>query len=848
MIASFQQRMAQLFKHDKWSECVPVLDYSHHEEIFVTEGPYIGFSFVCQPTPGCNEDIRNTLTNLYNHDMPKDTLMQFSLVSLPDVNTFIRGYDTIRGGRMSGEDGSLSDTMSQSVIEYLREGTRNPIHRSGLKIRNFECWVSVKIPIKKQLPTDKEVEIALKIRDEVENALSSVSLVPARMTDEMWLHRMNILINHSEDASWRSEPVKRNHGRSLRAQLLEPGSMVKQTPDGIEFYSEGKSEPDAVATMLSLKRYPDYIMYGQMLDLVGDWREGENGIYDNFMITLNIEFPDQIKAKKRFQKGRNWLTHQSHGPLIKWVDSLRFQKQDYDAINHELEEEGAKLVRAYLQFTLFSRTRKDAEKNVATMKAHYAKKKFNIVEDRNFSAPLFLSSLPFGIDKSASMHFERYDTFTTNSLVFLTPHMASWKGNTPTPVIELIGRDGQLFGLDLFKTDGNFNAVISAASGSGKSFLVNKLVASYLGSGIKTGGTSAPGNQPIDDGAQVFIVDVGRSYEGLCSQYEGSQFLEFGAGMSYSLNPFPAIHDWYGKEGQANMVLNLVKSMASESGTINDFQSSEMLNLLTELWENKKNDATITMFADMCRTHPHEEMKRIAAQLKPFCDGGVYQNFFGDNLPPVEFNGRLIVCELEELKAIPHVQQCVLMAIINNAQHAMYLSGTSRKKIFILDEAWEYLGDGDGQSNFFAKFLETGWRRFRKTRAAGICITQSMLDAYQSAAGVAIVNNSAWKIMLRQEPETIEKLKDEKAFDGSPLDFDLLKSVKTKKHEYSELFVRLGSAREIVRLFVDKRSQLVFSTDPDDKEAIAAYRKQGLSMGEAIDAVHNDRHAGQKVA
>ena len=843
ILTGYQKKISQLFKYREWSECVPVLDFSHKDNLYICEGPYLGFGFLCQPTAGCNEDIRNTLTNLYNHDFPKKSIMQCSLVPLPNINLSLLGYETIRGRRMPGNDGFLSDQMSKSNIKFLKDGTTKPIHKSGLKVRDFEFWVTFKMPIAKQIPTPDETQLAIKLQQEIRNALQSVGLCPENMTEDLWLHRMKMLVNHSPDAPWRTEDTKRNYGKSLRSQVLDPGGMVKATENGIEFHSEGKKEPDAVASMLSLRKYPDYIAYGQMLDLVGDWRSGMDGIYNNFMITLNILYPDQLAEKKSFEKGKQWLTHQARGKLLEWVDSLAFQKQDYDDINHELEEKGAKLVKAYLQFTIFSENKKDAEKQVALMKAFYAKKKFSLVEDRYFCAPLFLSNLPLGLDGLSEKHFKRFDTFTTNSLVFFTPHMSSWKGNTNKPVVPLITRDGQLFSLDLFKTDSNFNSIVAAASGSGKSFFINAIVSAYLGSGQAIGG-SCNGSmaQEPEDGAQVFIVDVGRSYEGLCAQYEGSQFLEFGSGMKFSLNPFPAIHDWHGKEGQAQMVLNLVKAMASESGSINDFQSSSMLNLLTELWEEEGRSATITKFAEKCKNDSHEEIRRISVQLKPFCEGGVYADFFGDRYPPVQFNGRLIVCELEELKAIPHVQQCVLMAIINNAQHAFYLSGTDRNKLFILDEAWEYLSAG-GNGNFFAKFLETGWRRFRKTRAAGICITQSMLDAYASQAGIAIVNNSAWKFMLRQEPENIEKLRAEKAYDGSELDFELLKSVRTVKGEFSEIFIRLGSTKEIARLFVDKKSQLVYSTDPKDKSDIAAYRAKGMSIAEAINAVYEDRMA-----
>lgn len=851
IFTAFQERVSAMFKHNKWSECVPVLDFMKEESIFVTEGPYLGVGFICQPTVGCNEDIKNTLTNLYNNDFPTDSLMQTTLVALPDINNFVAGYDTIRGNRADGIDASLADKMSSDVQDFLQEGTKRPIHASGLRIRNFEFWVTFKMPIKEQLPTEKEYLQMLKIKEQLSNALKSVNLGPQLMDSDMWLHRMNVLMNHNEDALWRQGRVKRDMGRSLQSQVVENGNMVKVTNKHVEFYSNGKSEPDQIATMLSLKKLPDYIVYGQMLDLIGDWQTGFDGVHNNFMITLQIHFPDQKKEKKKFQQGRGWLTHQARGPLVEWVDALRFQKQDYDAINHELEEEGASICKAYLQFTLFSDSVEHAEKSKEEMKAYYSKKKFHLMEDYFFTGPFFLSSLPFGLDGTAIKHFERFGTFTTNALVNFTPHMSSWKGNTSKPVVEMVGRDGQLFGLDLFESDSNFNAIISAESGAGKSFLVNKLVSSYIGSGIKVGGSARnPPSQHVGDGAQVFIVDVGHSYEGLCAQYEGSQYLEFGARMKYSLNPFPAIHEWSGPEGQAPMVHNLIKAMASESGNLDDFQSTEMFNMLTVLWEAEGNNSTVTKFADMLEVHEKDDIRRISSQLRPFCEAsgkygdGPYCDFFGTKYPPIAFTGQLIVCELNDLKALPHVQRCVLMAIVNNAQHAMFLSGEDKKKLFILDEAWEYLGGQSEGDNFFAKFLETGWRRFRKTNAAGVCITQSMLDAYQSSAGVAIVNNSAWKIMLRQQPETIEKLRDEKAFDGTELDFKLLKSVRTVKGEFSEMFIRLASAREVVRLFVDKRSQLVFSTDPKDKAAIKNYRAQGHSLPEAIDAVYYDRNPG----
>ena len=90
------------------------------------------------------------------------------------------------------------------------------------------------------------------------------------------------------------------------------------------------------------------------------------------------------------------------------------------------------------------------------------------------------------------------------------------------------------------------------------------------------------------DGAQVFVIDKGRSYENLASQYKNAQFIDFNENMKFSLDPFANIDDFYGKEGQAAMVHSLLKAMASESGDLSDYQSTEMLTVLTSFGTLRK--------------------------------------------------------------------------------------------------------------------------------------------------------------------------------------------------------------------------------------------------------------------
>ncbi|MNV62167.1 hypothetical protein D3C71_1547030 [compost metagenome] len=58
---------------------------------------------------------------------------------------------------------------------------------------------------------------------------------------------------------------------------------------------------------------------------------------------------------------------------------------------------------------------------------------------------------------------------------------------------------------------------------------------------------------------------------------------------------------------------------------------------------------------------------------------------------------------------------------------------------------------------------------------------------------------------------------------------------------YSEIFILSNSGSGIARLFVDKFSLLLYSTNPDDVNAIAVKKSQGMETAAAIQAVMHDR-------
>jgi conjugal transfer ATP-binding protein TraC len=133
--------------------------------------------------------------------------------------------------------------------------------------------------------------------------------------------------------------------------------------------------------------------------------------------------------------------------------------------------------------------------------------------------------LPMGYIREAQRDLRRRKTFTTSSISELVPLQSDWKGNGE-PVIPLISRRGQLQFIDIFHNpSGGFSATVSAATGAGKSFFVNELIMSYLGIG-----------------SRVWVIDVGRSYEKLCS-FVGGDFIVFERESKTCINPFSKIQD-----------------------------------------------------------------------------------------------------------------------------------------------------------------------------------------------------------------------------------------------------------------------------------------------------------------
>lgn len=792
----------------------PVQAYDEQSKLFLCDDSTLGFAFECVPLAGGDQHTKERIEQLVAGDYPPGTIMQFFLYRSPDIEPQLNALARIRQDHM---DGPLAGVVKQR-IDFLRAHTKNNIHGRSFSGGDYDCGriqesrliVSIKIPFEGKEPNESDVVLTKTWETKTESALSSVGLWPLALSASRYIRLMQSIINWSPNASWRSMSVmgEWEEDKTISAQIFDPTTDLV-----IADKSTLQLGEHCFVKVMSAKRIPDAFFFTEAMKYVGNTMGGNDKLTINYAVCCNVFFPVTQSEKSKLETKRTWTVNQAVGPMLKFVPVLADKKHSFDILSESFQK-GAKPIRMTFSVLLFSDSRKAVERAAVSAQSYWDTMHFHLMEDYFITAPMFQNCLPLCAEKEAVFHLDRYKTMTTRELPVLLPVFGEWKG-TGTFHVALISRNGQLMSLSLHDSDTNKNAVIAAESGSGKSFLLNEIIVSYL-----------------SEGAQVWVIDAGKSYKKLNEQLDGD-FLQFDEASKICLNPFELIDDW--KEDE-DTISALIAAMASEKEKLSDFQMAGLKQILKRLWETKGQAMTVDDIAAECLGHTEQRMHDIGQQLFSFTSKGGYgQYFHGHNT--MRFENPFTVLELDELQGRTHLRQVVLMQLIFQIQREMYLGERNRKKIMIIDEAWDLIKSGP-----VSVFIEHGFRKFRKYGGSAIIATQSLNDLYENPVGRAIAENANMMLLLGQKPETIASIRDSGRLVLSEAGFNLLSTVASVGGVYSEIFVKSGhTGVGVGRLIVSNFEKMLFSTAPEDVNAIENYTNRGLNVTDAINHVLRDR-------
>lgn len=810
---------------------LPYLGWMPQEKLFVLDnGAFgqsdeysLGFCIETMPQTGANEEMERVLASLFM-SCPPGTGIQITLYATPHILPVLRQQANMLPVDPDRDDNAVDRrnkniyrALARRRIDHYLKGTSKSLFSHHVYLlRDYRCVISITMPLHPDKPAD--VEEAMRIRESVHATLRSAHLPGTDWGPQELINFVADFFDHERIFGRGGDRVlDYDDTRPLRQQVsnLEVASAVADHL--IKFQKAGQEE--TALQCFSVRQYPKYYRLGAMGALIGDYYQLALAIPCPFLITMGAIILDYESARTKAQMKAARATQAAGSYMAHFQPDLQDRKRDWDMVLRAFDN-GRNVVQMYHQMVLVSRL-DDASRSEHAVRAVWRARGFDLAKDFYLQHQALVAAMPCtltpGLQKDLRL-FGRAGTKTADNAVMTSPLIAEWKG-TETPMITLFGRRGQIMTFDLFDNKGgNYNFAVAALSGSGKSVFVNELAFRYMGAGAK-----------------VWIVDVGRSYRNLCDLIDG-EFIEFSDERKNTicLNPFSMIVDI---NNDMEMLLPLLAQMASPREPLDNYSYSALAAATKRVWDTKGKRATITDVYELLKTGrlsddaEHErDLARLATSLEPYTRYGVYASYF-EGEANIQFHKNFVVLELEELKSKKDLQAVVMQLMMYRITQEMYFD-RSRRKLVIIDEAWDLMGSGSS-----ASFIEAGYRRARKYGGAFGTITQSVEDYYKNEATKAAIQNADWLFLLRQKPESIERLGKEGKLHVDEWMKRQLSSVTTEHGHYSEIFVHGPVGSGVGRLILDPFSMMLYSTRAEDFQAIKALKEQGASLVDAIDTL-----------
>lgn len=787
------------------SDYLPWKLYDRNGHRYLNVNNTVGYIWECTPLPFAGLSEIKQIESLIRANFPKDTVLQFMLLGDHDVSRFVDAYR---------DNKTRNDPLVRKNIEeysnFLLSGTDGLKACHGIPVRNFRLFVTLY----------SKSELSQDIVSITEEMLSGAQLQPRRLVIERLLELLRNLLNG------------RKHGGSIGTfdESLPIRKQLIFAETDIDFRFSPYRLGNLYARCLTPKANPKRVDPLKANTLIGGIRgvaEDAEQITSPFLWCVSVVF-DDLKFSLH-NKASLTMMQKSTGSFAA-------------AIGRRMEEfgwaldkfESDRFVKIVPSFWLFAESEQELRESASRAKRIWEARDFVMQEETLMSKALFIASLPFGLytDRNNVDRLERHFICHAAAAARLLPIQADFRGASK-PVLAYIGRKGQCIGVDVFDArSNNHNFVVAAESGSGKSFSLNNLCASYYAAE-----------------ALVRIVDIGYSYQKLGSTCHG-RFMDFGQEKPV-INPFVgAYQDEEDRQKNQVAATNIVAEMCySASGAALSETEWTLVKQAVDYTIKTGNvekgidsaEAFLRQFPDLCRDTDGRDLEfaklraqELAFNLRDFTSRGQYGQFFNG---PSSFDiscDDFVVLELDQLKSVKELFTVVVMQVMNSVTQDLYLSDRSKKRFILFEEAASFLKqNGVHDLTRLAAIIEEGFRRARKYHGSFGVVLQSIIDLKSfGSIGDVLLNNAAYKFML--EGKDYPKAIAEGLLDYQGLAVELLTSIKNNKPRYSEMFLETPFGAGVARLAVDPWNYWVNTSAGDEVARYQALIRQGKKPIEAI--------------
>ncbi len=407
------------------------------------------------------------------------------------------------------------------------------------------------------------------------------------------------------------------------------------------------------------------------------------------------------------------------------------------------------------------------------------------------------SILPSGINRIAE-EFSLTSSNVSSSLPFTSATL-----NDPDGIFYGITIGGSKVRFDRFsKTSKNYNGIIFATSGAGKSFAA-KLEA----------------YRSLFRGISVYVIDPEGEFKSLCD-YVGGTNIDINPESKTKVNPLQFFSNDVDSKETMRTHLGVVKGLIKiwlSNKTYNRGIVSKAVNeaylskgiILDDPSTYLNEPLTVT---DLISSFEKQgtDGKRIAIELLEYSKKGELGDLYDNpTSSDVDFNSPMVVFNIQK---VPEAEKQASIYYLSNFIWQKVLADR-KKKILIIDEAHLLLKDESS-----AIFMENLVRRGRKYNLGVICISQDVDDFLNHPQGSVIAKNADTALILSQKKQSLPNLI--KAFDLSESESEYI----TRLTKGQALFIK-GNIKSHTYIYATEAEKKIFSSSAEDLAKLDQQRK-----------------------
>jgi len=466
--------------------------------------------------------------------------------------------------------------------------------------------------------------------------------------------------------------------------------------------------------------------------------------------------------------------------------------RDLEDLRDQLQQAQEKLFDVGVYITLYGATVEELDKTESEIKSMLESRLVYVKPALFQQEQGFRSVLPLGRDELSVL--SKLNSSPLSSIFpFVSFDLTSDKG-----ILYGVNRhNASLVLFDRFSLE-NYNSVVFAKSGSGKSYATKLEILRTL----------------MFD-TEVIVIDPEREYEFL-AQAVGGRYFNISLNSEHHINPFdlaPPREDESSADVLRSNIVALVGMFRIMLGGLSPEEDAIIDKAISETYALKD----ITIDSNFAEIEPPllsdfelvlsgmQGSESLVQRLSKYTKG-TWSGFI--NRPTnVDLNKKFVVFSVRDMEDdLKPVAMYLITHYIWNA-----VRKTLKKRLLVIDEAWWMMKSEDT-----ASFLYGMAKRGRKYYLGLATITQDVDDFLKSPYGLPMITNSSIQILLKQSPTTIDTL--QKTFNLSEEEKYLL-----LESDVGEGIFFAGLKHVAIKVIASYTEDQIITSDPSQ---VLALRKQ----------------------